>query len=184
MANTDAKFGARPISTASGHTTGALSRYSVSVADALYVGDIVSLAGSADADGVPTAIACTPCLIPVGIIVSFEDKDGVPDSQLYKKSGDSLYALVADDPSLRFEIQTDAAIAATDFGLNADLVFAEGSTITGRSGMELDVGTKGTSAALHMHLERLVQSPDNEVGDAAVVECTWSQHAKGAQVGT
>lgn len=183
MANVDAPFGARPIRRSGGGNIH-VNRYYSNVSDALYIGDIVSLEGTADSEGVPSVIACTPCLIPAGIIVGMEvDKDRL-DSQLYKKAGDAVYFLVADDPDLIFEIQTDAAIVAADFGLNADLVFTEGSTDTGRSKMELDVGTKATTSALHMKMLRLAKHPDNEIGDAAIVECRWAQHVGGLDAAT
>jgi hypothetical protein len=183
MANVDAPFGARPLRRRGGGNIH-INKYYVNVSDALYVGDIVSMEGTADSEGVPSVIACTPCLIPAGVIVGFEASKDVIDTQLYKKAGDAMYCYVADDPDLIFEIQTDAAIVAGDFGLNGDLVFTEGSTDTGRSKMEFDVGTKATTSALHMKLLRLSKYPDNEIGDAAIVECCWSQHAQGLDAAT
>lgn len=183
MANTDAPFGARPLRRRGGGNIH-INRYRCTVSDAIYIGDIVSHEGTADSDGVPSVIACTPCLIPLGVVVGIEHGEDFPEEQLYKKAGDSVYLHVADDPDLIFEIQTDAAIVAADFGLNADLVFTEGSVDTGRSKMELDVGTKATTSALHMKLERLSQYPDNEIGDAAIVECSWSQHHRGLDAAT
>ena len=138
MANIDAPFGARPISDSSGHYAGHLNRYIADIADALYIGDIVAIEGSADADGVPSVIACTPCLIPAGIIVAIEPSKDIPEDQLYKKSADTVYLLVDDNPNVRFEIQCgNGALIADNVGLNGDLIFTEGSTVTGRSKMEL-----------------------------------------------
>lgn len=184
MANADAAFGAKPVTNSSGHYTGHLGRYLADVSDALYIGDIVALEGTGDVDGVSSVIACTPCLIPVGIIVAIEVSKDLPEEQLHKKAADTVYLQVADSPDLKFHIQSDEAVVATDLSQNADLIFAEGSTATGRSRMELDHSTLGTTAALHMTLERVVQSPDNELGADAVVECSWNQHAyQGGQVG-
>lgn len=185
MANADAPFGARPISDSGGHYSGVLNRYYCNVADAIYIGDIVAIEGAEDADGVPSVIACTPSLIPAGIVVGIEPSADIPETQLYKKSGDTVYLLVDDNPNVRFEIQCGAGtLAAGNIGLNGDLVFTEGSTVTGRSKMELDHSTLTLSAALHMSLERVVQSPDNELAENAVVECTFNQHNKlGGDVG-
>lgn len=111
MANVDAPFGARPLRRSGGGAPH-INKYYCNVSDALYVGDIVALEGTADAEGVPSVIACTPCLIPVGVIVGFLPLKGKDESELYKLAGDALYVLVADDPDLEFEIQSDAAIVA------------------------------------------------------------------------
>lgn len=177
MANADAPFGARPVSANGGNYTGSVNRYYCNVADALYIGDIVSLEGDSDVNGVPSVIACTPSLIPCGIIVGIEPSKDLPEDQLYKKSADAVYLLVADNPDLKFHIQVDEAVVAGNIGLNGDLIHAEGSTVTGRSKMELDHSTLATTAALHMTIERVVQSPDNELGADCVVECSFNQHA-------
>lgn len=185
MANRDAPFGGRPVTDANGNVSGGVNRYYSNVADALYIGDIVSIEGTGDTSGVPSVIACTPSLIPVGIIVAMEYKNGIPTDQLYKKSGDSVYFHVADGPDCNFEIQVDGTLAAADIGLNADLVFVEGSTVTGRSKMQCDLSTKATTAALHMAIKRLAQYPDNEIGADAIVICSWNQHQfQGLEAGT
>ena len=176
MANLDNAFGAKPIRREGGGNIH-VNRYYCNVADALYIGDIVALEGTADTEGVPSVIACTASLIPVGVVVGMEVSKDRLDSQLYKKPGDAVYLLVADSPSLSFEMQVNGTLAATDFGLNADLGFTEGSTVTGRSKMELLLSTKATTGALHMHMRRLAKQPDNEIGADAIVECSWSQHA-------
>lgn len=170
--------GAKPLRRVGGGVFN-VNRYYCNVSDALYLGDIVSLEGTADSEGVPSVIACTPSLVPVGVIVGFEANKDVIDTQLYKKAGDAMYVLVADDSDLIFDITVDATFAAADLGSNYDLVFAEGSTVTGYSGMKLDVGTAGTSASLHMKALRKSAYPDNDFGTDTIVECKWSQHSLG-----
>lgn len=179
----DAAFGARPVRE-KGHPGYATNRYYADVSDALYVGDIVALEGTADSEGVPSVIACTPSLLPVGIITAIEPSKDIPEDQLYKKAGDAVYLTVADSPNLVFHIQADDTVAATDIGQQADLVFTEGDTNTGRSKMELDVGTLAASAALHMTLERLAQLPDNSLSDTnPIIECSFKQHSLGKDAG-
>lgn len=176
MPNTNAPLGLRPVRYASGAPyNGACNPYFIPSSDgtALFIGDPVIIAGSGDTNGVPTATRATAGATNriTGVVVGF-----VPTRTFetlgYRPASTDMYALVADDPNLLFEIQEDAvggALAVTDIGLNADLVAGSGNTYTKQSGFQLDTSTKGTGATLQMRIEGFQQRADNEVGANAKI---------------
>lgn len=183
MPNANAPAGLRPVRHRNGAPyNGAATRYAVAAADAtaLFIGDPVILAGSADADGVATVVRATAAggAFMLGPVVSVEPE--TRDSLPYRAASTARYVYVADDPDLVFEIQEDAvggALAAADVGLNADLVAGTGSTITGLSGFQLDTSTKATTATLQLRILGFSQRVDNEIGANAKVLVTINLHS-------
>lgn len=150
-------YGLRPVRYKSGAPyNGAANTYYVPASDstALFVGDPVLIAGSADANGVPSVARAAAGARITGIVVGFtanpaDTGDGAIETG-YRPASTEAYVLVADDPTLLFEAQEDAvggALAVADVGLNVDLVAAAGSTVTKKSGYLLDSSTKVTTAA-------------------------------------
>ncbi len=72
------------------------------------------------------------------------------DSDIYGPASTERIALVSDDVNVVFQVQDDGSgsgLAATDVGLNANLVAGSGgSTATGRSSWQLDATTPATTA--------------------------------------
>lgn len=183
MANRDAVFGAR----LNGHLYGSsydarIRPYVVLATDAtaLYVGDFVKLTGTggtSDYDqtlpGV-TQAAATETL--VGVVVGFAPNSTYLN-QIYRTASTLRTVFVCDDPYAKFEIQasSDAAIAVTDFGANADIVVGTPSTVFGTSGMELDQTTI-TTATAQLRILGLEQRPDNEIGLHAKLTCMINEH--------
>jgi len=184
MANADAAFGLRPIRYASGAPyNGAVNKYYVPSSDstAIYVGGLVKMAGSADADGVPsvTGNVATGDTV-IGVVVSV-DAD-TADSTRYRAASTERYVYVADDPSLLFAVQEDSvggALAATNVGNTADLTgFTSGSTVSALSSIEIDSSTAvapGTDE--DVQIIRLWNAPDNEIGNNAIWEVRLLNHA-------
>jgi hypothetical protein len=189
MANTNTPSGLRPVRHRNGAPyTGSGNRYFVPASDAtaLFLGDPVQIAGSADADGVATVTRATAAggNFILGAVVAFDPVDGAGasgrDSPVYRAVDAARYAYVEDDPDVVFEIQEDAiggALAVADIGLNADLISGVGSTVTGRSAFQLDTSTKATTATLQLRILGFGRKPDNEVGNAnAKVEVAINLH--------
>lgn len=176
MANVDAPRGLKPAQYLSGVPySGATNRYYIPATDsdaAAYIGCLVKLAGSADADGVPTVTAnvATGDAV-VGVVVSVEPV--TQESTIYRANSTARYVYVADEPNIMFEVQEDsggAALAAADVGNVADLTgFTSGSTTTGFSSIEIDSSTKTASGdgTEDVTIMRLVRRPDNEIGNYA-----------------
>ena len=189
MANSNIPFGAKPIGQNGGAYNGQLTRYCIPASDSVVhaVGDIVKLAGGADADGVATVTRVAATDTPVGIIVGFDWPDrtyeNLPD---YRPASTLVYALVADDPNVQFIIQEDSdssTLAAADVGLNADVVVANANSTTGASQIELDSSTVAATATLVCNVKRIYQTPDNTIGDNATWVCGFNVHQFGS-VGT
>jgi len=173
MPNTNAPSGFRPVRYASGtdyQGGGNIYHVPASDATALFIGDPVVLAGSADANGVATVAKSTVGGRVTGVVVGFVPSPAF--TTMYRPASVAAYAIVADDPNLIFEVQEDAvggALAAADVGLNADMILGAGVTATGMSGTQLDTSTKATTATLGWRIEGFVQRADNEIGANAKV---------------
>lgn len=172
MANPNTPIGMRPVRHRNGAPyNGAANRYFVPASDgtALFLGDPVIIAGSADADGIPTVTRATAAggNYLLGSVVAVEPV--TRDSTTYRAASEARYVWVADDPDLIFEMQEDAvggALAVADVGLNADLIAGTGSTVTGLSAFQLDTSTKATTNTLQLRIMGFSQSVNNEVGNA------------------
>lgn len=179
MANANAPFGLWPVRYKSGAPyNGACNLYYVPSSDAtaLFKGDPVILAGSGDANGVPSITRAAAGDRISGVIVGFAPKPGATAGSVtavnrgYRAASEADYVLVADDYDLLFEIQEDSdggALAVTDIGNNADLVAGSGNANSKLSGYQLDSSTKATTSA-QVRIVGLSQRVDNEVGTNAV----------------
>jgi len=175
MANSNAPVGFKPVRYKSGAPyNGAANMYYVPATDstALYIGDPVIIAGSADADGIATATIATAGSAGrvTGVVVGIVPSPTITTK--YRPASTACYILVADDPDLLFECQEDAvggALAAADVGLNADMVSGSGSTVTGLSAWQLDTSTKATTATLQLRIVGFAQRPNNAIGANAKV---------------
>lgn len=176
MANTSAPTGLTPRRYRNGSPwMGAVRTYYVPATDAtaLYIGDPVIIAGSADANGVPTVTRATAASAGriTGVVVGLRPGGNntlIPPK--YRAASVAEYVLVADDPHLLFEAQEDSvggALAATSVGLNVDLIAGTGDAYSGYSGWMLDSSTAAVTATLQMRIVELQPRPDNEIGNYA-----------------
>lgn len=171
MANVDSAFGFKYVNSLGGYCVPA-RRYFIPSTDstAVFVGDPVKLAGSADGQGIATVAQAAAGDKVVGVVVGVDQVRDVGDANFslyrtYRPASIGMYVWVIDDPNAIFEIQADddsATLAATDIGLNADFIVGSGSTVNGVSGVELDTSTKATTSTLGLRIQGLVQRPDNE----------------------
>jgi hypothetical protein len=170
MANVSRPSGLR----AARHITGGAYRGQIetfvvpaSDATALYVGDVVKLAGSADANGVATVTRVTANTdLPLGVVAGFEvDYTNLNTPSQYRAASTLRRVFVNVDPGQLYEIQATGTTVVADVGLNAGLTFTAGSSSTGISGMELDATTKATTATLPLKIVGWVQRPDVDIAD-------------------
>ena len=170
MANVNSPFGLRPVRYKNGSPYNGASRryYTASAGADWFLGDMMVIAGSADAAGVATVTKATLAVTnqAIGPIVAVEPITSA--STVYVESGTARYIYIADDPNLIFEVQCETAnnLAATSIGLNAILVETHsGSTVTGLSGQELDTGigtAPATTNTMMLHIMGMRRSPDND----------------------
>lgn len=189
MANSDSPFGLRAIRNLDGSAwNGQVKKYYIPATDssAMFMGDPVVLAGSADANGVPTVALATAGATNkiTGIIEGFQvaegrDNDDVNLNVSYRKASEAVYAMVIEDPNAIFLVQFDdsATLGVADIGQNFDLVAGAGNTTNGCSGWQAETSTAGTGATLQVHLMRVLEADDNEVGDNAKGEVLINLHS-------
>lgn len=175
MANANTPFGLRPVGTLGNASyAGKVQKFfsSTSETAAIGIGDPVALAGSADADGIPTCIRMTTGGTAVGVVVG-----AVPDptdlTVNFKKANTARYLLVETDPNTVYEVQanydgTNASTqpAAADVGLNWTISMGTVDTTTG-NGKTIMGTTKGTNTTYDLQLLRLSPAVDNEIGQYA-----------------
>lgn len=188
MPNTSAAFGARPVRFRDGAPyQGEVTMYYIPSTDsnAMYVGDPVITAGSADAAGVQTCLKATAAggAYLNGFIVGFVPNEIIPSN--HRVASTNRYCLVADSRGYIFAIQEDAvggALAATNVGQNCDLVSGSGSDYTGLSGWMLDSSTANTTNTLQMRIEGF--DPNDFGTSYQTVWCSINLHTHGNTTGT
>ena len=170
MANKDSAFGLRPIGkVGQNRDNQGLSEYDIAAsASAIYQNDPVEMA----ATGTITVAAATDTLLGSLTGVFFTDastsKPTFANHLEASNTATDIKGFVADDPYERFEIQSDDATAAADVGLNADIVYAAGSSPNYVSKVELDHSDLKTATAQLRVLAISKDIENNEAGSANV----------------
>lgn len=196
MANADTPFGLKPIKNAPFNEIPKNYYYIPSTyATALFIGDPVIKTGTSNTVAVTSAGRLfNPGSLPeinkatagdtnkiTGVIIGFL-ANPTNLNVAYNPASTERVAIVADSPLQEFEIQEESAgspLAATSVGLNANLVFAEsGSTATGLSGAELDTTTPATDATFQLKILRLVDAPENAIGQHAKWRVKINNHTE------
>jgi len=188
MANQDSVFGAR----SDGHLmssnfNGQVASYTVLATDAvaMFVGDFVKLTGISGVgqDGksrsVVTQAAATDTLC--GFVIGFQpDSDNL--NRIYRPASTLRTVYVVNDPYATFVIQAQGTLAVENIGLNADIVVGTGSTVTGLSGMEVDLSTVNTTSQ-QLRIMEISTAEDNEFGANANVICMINEQRFKGTVG-
>lgn len=192
MANLDRPSGLKPVKHLSGAPWNGKANIYYFKSDyntAVFKGDIVKLAGSADATGKFPSIEKSAAgdVTNVGVVIGFGSHPSLmanPDNlnMKYKAASTEMYALVVDDPFVIFEVQEDGAIDVDAIGLAANFTDAGGDTTTGLSGIELDSSDIATDTAGNLRILRLVNREDNALGTNAKWEVLLAEHAYREQV--
>ena len=170
MANKDSAFGLRAIGkVGQNRDNQGLSEYDIAAsASAIYQNDPVEMA----ATGTITVAAATDTLLGSLTGVFFTDastsKPTFANHLEASNTATDIKGFVADDPYERFEIQSDGATAAADVGLNADIVYAAGSSPNYVSKVELDHSDLKTATAQLRVLGISKDIENNEAGSANV----------------
>jgi len=170
MANKDAAFGLKPIGKiGQNRDNQGLSEYDIAAsATAIYFQDPVEMA----ATGTITVAAATDTLLGSLTGVFFTDantsKPTFANHLDASNAATDIKGFVADDPYERFEVQADGATAAADVGLNADIVYAAGSSPDYVSKVELQTSDQKTGTA-QLRILGISKDPDNNTAGSANV---------------
>ena len=170
MANKDAAFGLRAIGkVGQNRDNQGLSEYDIAAsASAIYQWDPVEMA----ATGTITVAAATDTLLGSLNGVFYTDastsKPTWANHLNASNTATDIVGFVSDDPYERFEIQSDGATAAADVGMNADIVYAAGSSPDYVSKVELDHSDLKTATA-QLRVLAISNDPNNSTAGSADV---------------
>lgn len=173
MANTSRVNGLNPLKSVVGNSMvgqGNLYFIPSGNATATFVGDPVkadttgdTVAAGGKALGIQSVVQAAAGDAIIGVIVGFAIDPTNLNTPQYRKASTGVYAIVADDPTLVYEVQTsNGTLGVADVGLNASIAVGTGSTTTGASAVTLDVGTAATTATLALKIVGFTQRPDND----------------------
>jgi hypothetical protein len=146
-----------------------LSEYDISAsASAIYFNDPVEILA---AGTIGVAAATDTLLGSLGGVFFTDASTSKPTFANHLNASNTatdIKGFVSDDPYERFEIQADGATAAADVGLNADIVYAAGSSPDFVSKVELQTSDQKTATA-QLRIIGISKDPDNnEAGSANV----------------
>lgn len=184
MANVSKPAGLTPVQYLNGAPWNqAANTYCIPANDtnAYAIGDPMIMAGSADANGVPTVTLATagvgnqvlgPIVSGAGALV-YGGQFGAPQESpvvIPATKTRAYYVAICDDPNIIFEAQEDGlggVIAVTSVGLNIDLIAGTNNGYV--SGWLLDSSTVAAGATLQCKLWKAAQRIDNALGTS----CKW-----------
>ena len=206
MANANTPRGLSPVGTITGaayNEQGRLYAIANDASNTYAIGDVVKVAGGSDSNGVPYATKAATTDTPVGVIVGIRVSD--PGTSLvgttlalntiYLPLSSGLrYVYVVDDPSVIFQVESDATgVAAADVFKNTGLTITANQTSLAQSsplsstvvaGASIKaIGTSG-SLALPLQIIGLEQIENNAAGAYANVLVKWNKHQFLNPVGT
>jgi len=145
----------------------------------------VKIVTSSTGEGTIAAAAIGDRFIGTFQGVEFTDSDGrrrVSNKWTASLAATDIVAYVTLDPTIVYEIQSNAALAITDIGKQYDFTtIGTGSTVVGISQMMLDVASATTNASFR--LIGITPGPDNNWGDTYVIaQVQISEHQNVADV--
>ena len=170
MANKDAAFGLRPMGkVGQNRDNQGLSEYDIAAsASAIYFNDPVEILSTGT---IGVAAATDALLGSLGGVFFTDANTSKPTFANHLDASNTatdIKGFVSDDPYERFEIQADGATAAADVGLNADIVYAAGSSPDYVSKVELDTSDQKTATAQLRIIGISKDIENNEAGSANV----------------
>ena len=170
MANKDAAFGLKPIGKVgqNGDNNG-LSEYDISAsATAIYFQDPVQILAAGTIGVCAAGDNILGSLNGVFFTDATTSKPTFANHLNASNTATDIKGFVTDDPYQRYEVQADGATAAADVGLNADIVYAAGSSPDYVSQVELDTSDQKTGTA-QLRIIGISKDPENnEAGSANV----------------
>ena len=168
MANKDAAFGLKAIGkVGQNRDNQGLSEYGIAASsDAIYQNDPIMMAATGK------IVVGTAAAVLLGSLNGVFFTDATTGKPTYanhlnaSNTASDIVGFVSDDPYERFEIQSDAAFAGAEVGLNADIVYAAGSSPNFISKVELDHSDLATTGE-QLRVIGISKDPENNEAGAA-----------------
>ena len=199
MANVSRINGFRPVKHLNGSAYNGQSNlyYVSSAGDEILVGDVVKLAGSADANGIASVDIAGASDVAVGVVVGIMHSKFDPVGKLTTgavsldlpaatqiAASGSGYVMVADSPDVIYEVEAaNGTPAVADIGLNVSHANGSRTAATVTSPAYIDMGTEAATSTLNFKLLGFAQKVNNEVGASAKMLVMFNVHQFGS-VGT
>mgnify|MGYP001412156754 CR=1 FL=1 len=170
MANKDAAFGLKAIGkVGQNRDNQGLSEYSIAAsATAIYQWDPVKMAATGTIVVAGAGGAIMGSLNGVFYTDASTSKPTWANHLNASNTATDIVGFVSDDPYERFEVQADGATAAADVGLNADIVYAAGSSPDYVSKVELQTSDQKTGTA-QLRIMGISKDPSNNTAGSANV---------------
>ena len=184
MSSVSQPFGLRPVYSPSGVVRPTAMTILTGYGTTIYQNQPVKIVPSSTGEGTVAAAAVNDRFIGTFSGVEFTDSDGrrrVSNKWTASTAATDIVCYVTLDPSIVYEIQSNAALAVTDIGKQFDFTAASGSTTTGLSSQMLDVASAAANAAFR--LIGITPGPDTNWGDTYIVaQVQISEHQNVADV--
>ena len=170
MANQDAAFGLKAIGkVGQNRDNQGLSEYGIAAnSSAIYQNDPIMMAATGKIIVGTAAAVLLGSLNGVFYTDASTSKPTWANHLNASNTATDIVGFVSDDPYERFEIQSDAALTAAEVGLNADIVYAAGSTPNYVSKVELDHSDLKTATA-QLRVIGISKDPQNNAAGVANV---------------
>ena len=168
MANQDAAFGLKAIGkVGQNRDNQGLSEYGIAASStAIYQNDPIMMAATGKIVVGTAAAVLLGSLNGVFFTDANTSKPTFANHLNASNTATDIVGFVSDDPYERFEIQSDAALAVAEIGMNADIVYAAGSSPNYVSKVELDHSDLKTATA-QLRVIGISKDPDNNEAGAA-----------------
>lgn len=166
MSSTSAPFGLRPAYSPSGTLRPVAGSIATGYATAIYQFQPVKI----HTDGYLNAAAVGDRFVGTFMGVEWTDTDGrrrYSNRWTASTAGTDIIAYYTRDPSIVYEIQSNAALTIADVGEQFDFSTVGGNSTTGLCTMMLDVSSSAANAS--MRLLGITPGPDNAYSDTYIV---------------
>lgn len=185
MSSVSQPFGLRPVYSPSGVVRPTAYSILTGYASNILQNQPVKIVTSSTGEGTIAAAAIGDRFIGTFQGVEFTDTDGrrrVSNKWTASLAATDIVAYVTLDPTIVYEIQSNAALAVADIGKQYDFTtIGTGSTVVGISQMMLDVASAAANASFR--LIGITPGPDNNWGDTYVIaQVQISEHQNVADV--
>lgn len=185
MSSTSSPFGLRPAYSPSGIIRPTAYSITSGYSSNILQNQPVKIVPSSTGEGTIAAAAIGDRFIGTFQGVTWVDSDGryrVSNKWTANTTGTYITAYVTLDPTIVYEIQTNATVSVADIGKQFDFTtITAGSTVTGLSAIMLDVASAASNASLR--IIGITQGPDNNWGDTyVIVQVQISEHQNVADV--
>ena len=179
MSSTSAPFGLRPVYSPSGVVRPTAYSVASNYATTIYQNQPVKLV-----DGNLEAAAVGDRFIGTFQGVEWDDSDGrhrVSNKWTAQSGATNIVAYATLDPSIVYEIQSNAALTAADIGGQYDVTAASGNATTGLSSQMLDVASLANNASFRVI--GITPGANNAWGDTyVIVQVQISEHQNVADI--